>query len=91
MTADWKERAQQHLAKRDAAIPVDYLVDLESRGIAPCPFRKEELPRPVNPSAPYKPDAKVSASIYPHDSVVGVPRKVLDLQDVVRCGLNLGG
>ncbi|PWN88069.1 amidase signature enzyme [Acaromyces ingoldii] len=80
--SDWKERSLKHLAKRDAAVPKEYLVDLASLGIEPCPFTKEALPRPLDPKLPFKPDKDVSASIYPTDSVVDVPRKVLDMQDV---------
>jgi len=80
--SDWKERSAAKLAARDAAIPQDYLVDLAAHGIEPCPFQKEALPRPVDPELPYKPDWKVTAEIYPSDSVIDVPRKVLDIQDV---------
>lgn len=81
-TADWSQRAQQHLAKRDASIPKEYLVDLSKHGVEPCPYKKEALPRPHSAQLPFKPDAAVSASIYPADSVLDVPRKALDMQDV---------
>jgi amidase len=80
--ADWKERSAAKLADRDASIPKEYLVDLASFGIEPCPFRKEKLPRPSDPGQPLKPDWRVTAEIYPTDSVVDVPKKVLDMQDV---------
>lgn len=84
MVTDWKERARNHLAKRDASIPKQYLVDLVSHGIKSAQEFKEEIPRPVDPKAVYKPDAAISASIYPSDTVIDVPRDILDMQDVVR-------
>lgn len=80
--SDWKQRSAAKLAARDATIPSEYLVDLAAHGVEPCPFRKEALPRPMDPEKPFKPDWRVTADLYPADSVVDVPRKVLDMEDV---------
>lgn len=72
--SDWKERCLAKRSARDALIPKEYLIDLSAHNIQPCPFEKESLPR-TN-------DWKVTAKIYPPDSVMDIPRKVLKMEDV---------
>jgi amidase len=77
---DWIQRSQAKRAARDALIPKEYLFDLASHNIEPCPFEKEATPRTYGSNG--KVDWKVTAAIYPTDSVIDIPRKLLDMQDV---------
>jgi amidase len=77
---DWIQRALNKRAARDAAIPKEYLFDLAANNIEACPFEKEATPRTTDSDG--KVDWKVTAAIYPTDSVMDIPRKLMDMQDV---------
>ncbi|GAC76455.1 amidases [Moesziomyces antarcticus T-34] len=74
---DYIAKSKAHRAKRDASIPASYLADLSAAGVAPLP--DEKLPLPFSKSKPHMPEP---TTIYPTDNVMGVPGKVLSLEDV---------
>lgn len=72
----WIEKASAHRAKRDASIPKAYLADLSSASIPSLP--EESLPLPYSKAKPHMPEPTM---IYPTDSVISAPSKLLSLED----------